>query len=423
VLPMNTVTRIIFSGNSSDGNLTATQVEYATADGATKNTVNVGKEVILAAGAVGSPQVLMLSGVGPQDVLDAANVEANLILPGVGHHLQDHLASEVIWSASGDTDASLYSDKYSQAPGTSNSFLSFVNSATAYVNISTLLGADQVAAFQSQIIDALASSASSLVPSKDPTVIEGYKAIYNTTANQILTSPVGQVELLLGLTGTQQAGDKSVVIQVALQHPYSQGQIYITSNNAFDPPAINPNYLSHFADVTLIREGLKLARQIGQTTPLSNSIGNEILPGTQVNTDDEWDNYLSGAVSTEYHPSCTCAMLPRSQGGVVDANLLVYGISNVRVADSSVYPLEFAAHLQAPTYALAEQAATIIRAQYNGVPVPWAPTPTSQPSSTTASSSQKSSATKFNFPLNGGLAVAFGTVFAVTTTSLFWTIF
>src|ERR1700691_4957102 len=92
VLPMNTVTRIIFSGNSSDGNLTATQVEYATADGATKNTVNVGKEVILAAGAVGSPQVLMLSGVGPQDVLDAANVEANLILPGVGHHLQDHLA-------------------------------------------------------------------------------------------------------------------------------------------------------------------------------------------------------------------------------------------------------------------------------------------------------------------------------------------
>jgi hypothetical protein len=147
-------------------------------------------------------------------------------------------ASEVIWSASGDTDASLYSDKYSQvcdiflrhrsisdiscfqAPGTSNSFLSFVNSATAYVNISTLLGADQVAAFQSQIIDALASSASSLVPSKDPTVIEGYKAIYNTTANQILTSPVGQVELLLGLTGTQQAGDKSVVIQVALQHPY-----------------------------------------------------------------------------------------------------------------------------------------------------------------------------------------------------------
>jgi len=65
--------------------------EYASAEGAAKKTVNVGKEVILAGGAVGSPQILMLSGVGPQDVLNAANVPVNLVLPGVGQHLQDHL--------------------------------------------------------------------------------------------------------------------------------------------------------------------------------------------------------------------------------------------------------------------------------------------------------------------------------------------
>jgi choline dehydrogenase-like flavoprotein len=88
---MNTVTRIIFSGDSTQGNLTATQVEYSTADGAPKKTVNVGKEVILAGGAVGSPQILMLSGVGPQDVLKAAGVNVSLVLPGVGNHLQDHL--------------------------------------------------------------------------------------------------------------------------------------------------------------------------------------------------------------------------------------------------------------------------------------------------------------------------------------------
>jgi choline dehydrogenase len=80
------------------------------------------------------------------------------------------------------------------------------------------------------------------------------------------------------------------------------------------------------ADVTMIREGLKLARKIGQTAPLSNAIGKEVSPGTQVNTDAEWNTYLAGAVATEYHPSCTCAMLPRSQGGVVDANLRVYGL-------------------------------------------------------------------------------------------------
>jgi choline dehydrogenase-like flavoprotein len=90
----------------------------------------------------------------------------------------------------------------------------------------------------------------------------------------------------------------------------------------------SPGHCPHnvIADITMIREGLKLARKIGQTAPLSSAVGKEISPGTQVNTDDEWNEYLAGAVATEYHPSCTCAMLPKSQGGVVDANLRVYGL-------------------------------------------------------------------------------------------------
>ena len=80
-------------------------------------------------------------------------------------------------------------------------------------------------------------------------------------------------------------------------------------------------------DTVMIREGLKLARKIGQTAPLSHAFGNEVSPGTSVNTDAEWDAFIAGAVATEYHPSCTCAMLPLSQGGVVDANLKVYGLS------------------------------------------------------------------------------------------------
>lgn len=76
----------------------------------------------------------------------------------------------------------------------------------------------------------------------------------------------------------------------------------------------------------MIREGLKLARKIGQTAPLKSAIGSEVLPGSNVNSDDEWDDWLSGEVGTEYHPSCTCAMLPKAQGGVVDAELKVYGL-------------------------------------------------------------------------------------------------
>lgn len=173
-------------------------------------------------------------------------------------------------------------------------------------------------------MSAIDTSATSLVPSTDPTVIEGYKAIYNATAN-FLNSPAGQIEILLSLTGTAQAGDRSVAIQAALQHPFSQGRIYITSANAFDPPVIDPNYFSHSADQVMLREGLKLARKLGATAPLSSSMLEEVSPGSSVQSDDDIDKWIANQFSTEFHPSCSCAMLPKEQGGVVDSDLKVYG--------------------------------------------------------------------------------------------------
>lgn len=93
--------------------------------------------------------------------------------------------------------------------------MSFVNSATAYVNLTTMLGPDGVAPFQKQVLDALDASASSLVPSKYPEVIEGYKTIYEITANTILPSPVGQIELLLSINAPG-----TIAIQAAIQHPF-----------------------------------------------------------------------------------------------------------------------------------------------------------------------------------------------------------
>ena len=105
-------------------------------------------------------------------------------------------------------------------------------------------------------------------------------------------------------------------------------------------------------DIIALREGIKLARTIGQTEPLSKSAIQEVWPGPSVQTDDDWDAWLATTAGTEYHPSCTCAMLPLNLGGVVDPNLKVYGTSNVRVADSSVYPIEFAAHVRSGEGAL-----------------------------------------------------------------------
>lgn len=130
---------------------------------------------------------------------------------------------------------------------------------------------------------------------------------------------------------------------------------------------------------------MKLARTLSQTSPLADSLTGETAPGLHVQTDEQWLEWLRQVATSEFHPSSSCAMLPREQGGVVDANLRVYGLSNVRVADASVPPIALSTHLMASTYGLAEQAANIIRGYWN------APTPPPQsqfdtsPNSTTHS--------------------------------------
>jgi len=231
-------------------------------------------------------------------------------------------------------------------PGQSSPFLSFINSATCYANTSILLGShDDAVTFQQTILSALDSSVANLVPSTDPGVIEGYKALYTANAQKILLSPVGQVELLLYATGNLGNGDQTISIQLALQHPYSQGRLYITTNNAFDDPALDPQYLTHDADVRLMRQAVRLARRIAATPPLSGVLGEEVAPGAAVTSDDAIDQYVANDISTEFHPANTLAMLPRNQGGVVDARLRIYGLGNVRAVDASVFPVQFAAHV------------------------------------------------------------------------------
>ncbi|KAJ3990940.1 GMC oxidoreductase-domain-containing protein, partial [Lentinula boryana] len=112
----------------------------------------------------------------------------------------------------------------------------------------------------------------------------------------------------------------------------------------------------------------------------------ETTPGSSISTDDEWNTWFKSTVGTEYHPTGTCAIFPLELGGVVSPSLLVYGTSNVRVADASVYPFDLSSHLGAPTYGLAKQASTIIRNYCNGVSTnPNSTTSTSSPSSTSSS--------------------------------------
>ncbi|KAF7770784.1 CAZyme family AA3 [Agaricus bisporus var. burnettii] len=360
ILLQNTVTRILF--DSSSGGLHATGVEFSPAPGATVQSVRVNKEAILCGGSINSPQILQLSGVGPNDVLSAAGVDVKLDLPGVGTHLQDHISAGVSFQSKQDTAGDI--EKSGSDFSKSAEFLSFVNSGVAYVNSTTLFGADGVTMMHQQMNSDMPSFATSIgTGSNNSQVLEGFKTIYTAISDKIFTSNVGQVEMLFNLNIPGQ-----IVVQAAIQHPLSQGRIWINTNSAFDAPSIDPQYFSHWADVVTMREGLKLARKIGGAAPLNSVVGDEIAPGSQVVSDDDWDQWLRSNGGTEFHPTSSCAMLPREQGGVVDNKLKVYGTSNVRIVDASVFPINFAAHTMAPVYGLAERAAEIILADYDPEP-------------------------------------------------------
>ena len=360
VLVNATVTRIEFASDSDSSDLTASGVSYQLVGASSPRTVSVRREVILTGGSIGSPHILMLSGVGPQDILQNAGVEVKLNLPGVGKHLQDHILSSLSWTTSAETTAALR-----DAGNNDPAFLGYVNNAVAYVSLTSLVGEEQARAYQQEVAGQIDSSAESLVPSSDETVREGYKALSHAIADTFMPSGLGHVELLMSVQGQRgvDAGSQEIQIQAAIQHPLSQGNIYINSSDPFEPPLIDPWYLSHWFDLVSLREGMKLARRLGQTEPLSNFFTEEVVPGPNITTDEDWDNWLRSNSRSQFHPGNTCAMLPLSKGGVVDPKLKVYGTSNVRVADGSVVPVLFSTHLMMGTYAIAETAAEIIRAE------------------------------------------------------------
>jgi choline dehydrogenase len=144
-----------------------------------------------------------------------------------------------------------------------------------------------------------------------------------------------------------------------------------------------------------------MARLLGQTSPMSNNLTNETSPGSSVQTDDEWIQWLREESSTEFHPSSSCAMLPKDQGGVVDANLRVYGLANVRVADASIIPIALSTHLMSSTYGVAEQASKIILEYYNPSTSTVPAFSASNITSATAATSTKKGSDKKNDSIKG----------------------
>lgn len=265
-------------------------------------------EVVLSAGAVGSPQLLLRSGVGPAGQLRSLGLPVTVDLPAVGAGLQDHPRVTARWRAPGTPRTGWWA-------------------ATRW----RLLGRGPLAANGGEAGGFLRTRAG--LPAPDL---------------QLLVCPPAP------------GGEPAVAVLVTAVAVGSRGQVRLRSADPADPPAIDPGYLSDPADLDVLVAGLRLARQVARQPPFARRTGGELDPGDAVRDDEQLRGWVRGNVVTLHHPTGTCAM-GGDETAVCDPLLRVRGVDRLRVADASVMPAVPRGNTHAPTVALAERAADLIR--------------------------------------------------------------
>ena len=278
-------------------------------------------EVILSGGAINSPQLLLLSGIGPAQELQKAGFRAAHNLPGVGKNLQDHPMVSVGY---------LCKQPVSMA------------SAESLGNIVRYL------CFKRGPLTSNVAEAGIFARTR-----EGLA----TPDLQLIFGPAYYVN-----HGFDTHKEHCFGFGPTLIAPESRGEITLRSRDPLAAPAIRANYLSTGNDLRVIVEGVKLCRQIAHTKAFQPYCGDELIPGTPVTTDAQLSEFVRGALQTLYHPVGTCKM-GNDEMAVVDSRLRVRGMERLRVVDASVMPRIIAGNTNAPTVMIAEKASDLIRAQ------------------------------------------------------------
>ncbi len=294
-------------------------------------------EVLVCAGAVQSPHVLQLSGIGDPDALAAVGVIPRHPLRGVGANLQDHLDLAMSWEA---------------APGTK----------TAYS--------------YNKGVNRLVTGLNYLLFGQGPGRQNFLESGAFLKSRPDLDRPDLQLHCVLAIMkdhGKQSVEKDGFTIHVCQLRPESRGYIGLRSDDPFDDPAIFANYLAAEEDRRALRAGVDIVREVAGQKALSGLRGAEFEPGADVSSDQEIDAWMRRAAETIYHPVGTCRMgLADDAMAVVDASLRVIGLSGLRVVDASVMPTLVGGNTNAPTIMIAEKAADMILGK---APAPCEETP------------------------------------------------
>lgn len=342
---------------------TATGVTFE--NGGNYYNVTAKKEVIISGGAVNSPQILELSGVGKKSVLKAAGITTVIENDNVGENLQDHTYSYVTLKAEAGTttldslrwNTTFASEQAALYGAGKVSILEETVPSIAYISAETLLGDKTEAAIKKAV-----------------SYVKSVKAPYKATLQKQLDflqkypDTISQMELIgvdgyfAGVASGFEAGNNYVTFLSASQHLFARGSVHINSKDPSVQPTIQPNYYNNDFDATVAVEAIRMLRKIGNTDEYSYANGGEVVPGSDVQSDAEILAFLkgTGGTTTEYHPCASVSMLPYNKGGVVSPKLLVYGTENVRVIDASIIPLHVSAHIQRTVLGVAEYGSKLV---------------------------------------------------------------
>jgi choline dehydrogenase len=312
------VHRVCFEGKRAVG------VEFSRGGpGGKIERADAAREVILSAGAIGSPHILQLSGVGDPEHLGKIGVPLVHALAGVGKNMQDHYTARVSYPVVGAQTA----NERSRGLPLAGEVLRWLVTGKGMLTYSPSIVAASIKVLEE-----------SATPDVQVTFAPG----------SFRGGQIGELDDTPGLSsGAWQ------------MRPLSRGYVEAKSNRPGDMPAINPRYLSEDSDRRAIVGGLRFARRLYAAPALQQFVREETLPGAQVQSDDELLDYARRNGGTCYHASCTC-MMGQHPLAVVDDELRVHGMEGLRVIDASVMPAVTSTNTNAPTIMIAEKGAAII---------------------------------------------------------------
>ncbi|MBN8649606.1 MAG: GMC family oxidoreductase N-terminal domain-containing protein [Caulobacterales bacterium] len=291
-----------------------------------ENILKTKGEIILCSGTYNSPKILLQSGIGPAEELKQIGIEPILDLKGVGKNLQEHPRMPLQFDASGP--------------------ISFVNQLRLDKAILSVLnwGLFGKGAFAGQVCSGI------MLLKTDNSL--------DRPDVQLLFSPT-RIDANIWFPGILPKPSHCFYTNVCQLRPYSRGEITLRSNNPIDKPKIKLNLLSDERDYISLREGTKIARKIFATAPQNGLIANETIPGSHIQSDEDFKKAIKELLSITHHPVGTCSM-GNEKHSVVDENLKVKGLEGLRIADASIMPLMIGGNTNATSLMIGEKAAAHI---------------------------------------------------------------